>query len=101
MFDVLIVPTWFFTMIFSSSIELYKSLIVFSKKATTRLSGSQFLAAVSQTKLSTTMNVDNLQMKITIKKKADQTLAQIILEMQNLLSEIAKMLSSQEKVHEG
>lgn len=75
--------------------------IVFSKKATTRLSGSQFLAAVSQTKLSTTMNVDNLQMKITIKKKADQTLAQIILEMQNLLSEIAKMLSSQEKVHEG
>lgn len=47
------------------------------------------------------MNVDNLQMKITIKKKADQTLAQIILEMQNLLSEIAKMLSSQEKVHEG
>ena len=76
-------------------------MIVFSKKATTRLSGSQFLAAVSQTKLSTTMNVDNLQMKITIKKKADQTLAQIILEMQNLLSEIAKMLSSQEKVHEG
>ena len=75
--------------------------IVFSKKATTRLSGSQFLAAVSQTKLSTSMNVDNLQMKITIKKKADQTLAQIILEMQNLLSEIAKMLSSQEKVHEG
>ena len=75
--------------------------IVFSKKATTRLSGSQFLAAVSQTKLSTTMNVDNLQMKITIKKKADQTLAQIILEMQNLLSEIAKMLSSQEKVHGG
>ena len=75
--------------------------IVFSKKATTRLSGSQFLAAVSQTKLSTTMNVDNLQMKITIKKKADQTLAHIILEMQNLLSEIAKMLSSQEKVHEG
>lgn len=75
--------------------------IVFSKKATTRLSGSQFLAAVSQTKLSTTMNVDNLQMKITIKKKNDQTLAQIILEMQNLLSEIAKMLSSQEKVHEG
>ena len=75
--------------------------IVFSKKATTRLSGSQFLAAVSQTKLSTTMNVDNLQMKITIKKKADQPLAQIILEMQNLLSEIAKMLSSQEKVHEG
>ena len=75
--------------------------IVFSKKATMRLSGSQFLAAVSQTKLSTSMNVDNLQMKITIKKKADQTLAQIILEMQNLLSEIAKMLSSQEKVHEG
>ena len=75
--------------------------IVFSKKATTRLAGSQFLAAVSQTKLSTSMNVDNLQMKITIKKKADQTLAQIILEMQNLLSEIAKMLSSQEKVHEG
>ena len=75
--------------------------IVFSKKATTRLSGSQFLAAVSQTKLSTSMNVDNLQMKITIKKKADQTLAHIILEMQNLLSEIAKMLSSQEKVHEG
>ena len=75
--------------------------IVFSKKATTRLSGSQFLAAVSQTKLSTSMNVDNLQMKITIKKKADQTLAQIILEMQNLLSEIAKMLSSQEKVHGG
>ena len=75
--------------------------IVFSKKATTRLAGSQFLAAVSQTKLSTSMNVDNLQMKITIKKKTDQTLAQIILEMQNLLSEIAKMLSSQEKVHEG
>ena len=75
--------------------------IVFSKKATTRLSGSQFLAAVSQTKLSTSMNVDNLQMKITIKKKADQTLAHIILEMQNLLSEIAKMLLSQEKVHEG
>ena len=75
--------------------------IVFSKKATTRLSGSQFLAAVSQAKLSTSMNVDNLQMKITIKKKADQILAQIILEMQNLLSEIAKMLSSQEKVHEG
>lgn len=76
-------------------------IIEFSAKATQKLTGNQFLAAVSKTKLSTALNVDNLKMKITIKKKDKQTLAQIILEMQDLLEKIATELTSQEKVHEG
>lgn len=74
--------------------------IVFSHKGTQKLTGKDFLEAVAQTKLSTQMNVENSQMKIIIRKKAQQSMAQILLQMQDLLKTIASKLEKQENHHE-
>lgn len=75
-------------------------MIIFSHKGTQKLTGKDFLEAAAQTKLSTQMNVENSQMKIIIRKKAQQSMAQILLQMQDLLKTIASKLEKQENHHE-
>lgn len=73
--------------------------ICFSRKGTAKLTGNQFLKAVSQTKLKAQLNVDDLRMKILF-KVGSQQMAQMILKMQDLLRTIKEMMTSQEDKHE-
>lgn len=69
-----------------------KVTIIFSKKATDKLTGQIFLEEISKTKLKTQLNVENGKMKIIIDEKAHQNIYEIILELQNMLKNLAKKL---------
>lgn len=71
--------------------------IVFSINTSQKISGQQFLEAVSQTKLSTQMNIENSKMKIIINEKENQTINQLILQMQEMMKFLADLLVKQEK----
>lgn len=72
----------------------------FSAKATDKITGQQFLENVAKTSLSTQLNVENSQMKIIINKKDQQSINQIILQIQDLLKNLAQLIMEQEQVHE-
>ena len=76
-------------------------VIEFSKQATQKLSGQQFIEITATTDLMTNLDLEKDQMNLVIIPHPKQIFSQIILEMQKMLKEVVHKLNpQQEKINE-